>query len=148
MHGEIAWFSCVKRLCDFSQSLTHSGCMIYFFWKLCKFFFAARLCEFFVERLRDFFVWRGCLIFFVKRLHDFGVKRFFLVKISFMVKQILSEKKIESKKIEKKKISKTFLAIFLLWNFFCEFLLVEKKIWKKKFFCYYCYYCHYCHIGR
>ena len=28
--GEVACFLLVERLCDFSLSLTHSGCMIYF----------------------------------------------------------------------------------------------------------------------
>ena len=49
------------RLHDFSHSLTHSGCMVNFFWRL-RDFFMERLHEFFVESLRDFFV---------KRLHDF-----------------------------------------------------------------------------
>ena len=64
-------YFCVWRGCTIflTQSLTHSGCVI-FFWRLRDFFFAERLCEFFVERLREFFV-ESLHDFFVERLHDF-----------------------------------------------------------------------------
>ena len=56
LHDFCACRGCVifLRLHDSSQSLTHSGCMIDFFW-----------------RLLNFFLWRGCVNFFLERLHDF-----------------------------------------------------------------------------
>ena len=54
VHEEVASFLCVERLHDFAHSLTQSGCMIYFFW-----------------RLRDFILQRGCVIFVVEILYDF-----------------------------------------------------------------------------
>ena len=61
---------CVERLRDFSNSLTHSGCLIYF----CGDFFARWLRHFFVERLSD-------LLY--EEVHDFlheEVAGFFCVK--------------------------------------------------------------------
>ena len=55
---------CVRRGCmiflrlyDFSHSLAHSGCIIYFFLRLCD------------------FLWRGCVNFFVESLCDLSVER-------------------------------------------------------------------------
>ena len=51
-------FFCGESLRDFCHSLTHSlthlGCMIYFF-KDCLIFFVERLCNFFVDMLCNFF---------------------------------------------------------------------------------------------
>ena len=49
--GEVPLLLCVERLSDFFPSLTHSGCLVYFFGG----FFAERFCDFFVERLHDLF---------------------------------------------------------------------------------------------
>ena len=51
------------RLYDFSHSLAHSGCIIYFLLRLCDFlcrgcvnFFVESLCDLSVERLHDLFL--------------------------------------------------------------------------------------------
>ena len=74
---------CAESLRDLSNSLTHSGCVIYFcgscmiFLMLrgCVIFFVESLRDFFVEMLHDFLLLRGCMIFFVERLRDFFVER-------------------------------------------------------------------------
>ena len=68
---------CVERLWDFSHSLTHSGCMIYFsgawvtFCREVARFFCKEVARFFCGEVALFSLWRARMIFFVERLHNF-----------------------------------------------------------------------------
>ena len=84
MCGEVAQFLCVERLCHFSLSLTHSGCLIYF----CGVFFLQNGCVIFVERSGDLLYEEVALFFCVKRLHDFLCEEVFLRKKSFLMKTV------------------------------------------------------------
>ena len=105
---------CMERLHDFSHSLNHSGCLIYFFLEVAWFSFAERLCDLFVEIFAWFFVWRGCLIFIVKRLHNFCLMRFLVIKKVFWCKKFFCVIFI--------------VNIFFVWFFFCKIF-----VWQKKF---------------